>query len=49
MELKYIVYEVVVWVHVIQINEQRVGSCEHGYELSGSLEGCEFLDYLSNY
>lgn len=42
-------YEVVACVHEIQISEQRGGSCEHGYELSGSLKGCKFLDYLSNY
>jgi hypothetical protein len=26
-----------------------VGSCEHGTEISGSIKGREFIDWLSNY
>jgi hypothetical protein len=44
MDLREIMLEGVDWIHVA---EDRGRSCEHGDELSFSIKGGEFLDWLS--
>jgi hypothetical protein len=36
-----------IWIRIRASN--LISSCEDGNETSGSIKGCEFLDYMSSY
>jgi hypothetical protein len=44
MDLREIVWEVVVWIHLPEVRNQWLFSCEHCNENSGSIKGREFID-----
>jgi hypothetical protein len=44
MDLRKIMWNGVDWMHLAEDNDQRRGSCEHGNEPPGSINGGKFLD-----
>jgi len=43
VDLRYIGWEGVSWMHLIQNGKEEAGSCEYGNEVSGSIKGGDLL------